>query len=307
MISIELLHVYMSVVDTKSFTLTANRLGVMPSSVSRQMNMLEQHLDTKLFNRTTRKIQLTEAGHTLAARLPEILKSLDDTFGFIGDLSSKPKGLLRITAPVVFSELYLHDMLMAFRKKYPEVTLDIHLSEGVVDIVEEGFDVAVRIGKLADSNLRAVKIANNQRDLVIAPVLEANLPPIATPEDITDLPCLTFRYKSGREIWQFKSQGHNQKVAVKGPLRANNSMLLVKAAIDGEGLALCPRWLTEPYLKNKSLNTVLEHYDITASDFDSAIYLVYPDSNLVTGKVRAFIDFTKEYFSQFAWAEMHKR
>jgi DNA-binding transcriptional LysR family regulator len=302
MISIELLHVYMSVVDTKSFTITANRFGVMPSSVSRQMNALEQHLGIKLLNRTTRNIQLTEAGNTLASRLPDILHSLDETFGFIGDLSSKPKGLLRITAPVVFSELYLHDLMMAFRKEYPEVTLDIQLSEGLVDIVEQGFDVAVRIGKLADSNLRAVKIANNQRDLVIAPHLAASLKPITQPEDVSRIPCLTFRYESGREVWQFKSKEHSEKVAVKGPLRANNSMLLLKAAIDGQGLALCPRWLTEPYLKNNTLITVLEHYDITASDFDSAIYLVYPNSKQVTGKVRAFIDFTKIYFSKFAWA-----
>lgn len=303
MISIELLHIYMSVVDTKSFTITANRLGVMPSSVSRQMNALELHVGTKLLNRTTRKIQLTEAGNTLAAKLPNILQSLDETFEYIGDLSSKPKGLLRVTAPVVFSELYLHDMMMAFRKEYPEVTLDIQLSEGFVDIVEQGFDVAVRIGKLADSNLRAVKIANNKRDLVIAPALENSLKPIEKPEDIADLPCLTFRYESGREIWQFKSKDHSVKVAVKGPLRANNSMLLVKAAADGQGLALCPRWLTEPYLKNNTLKTVFDNYEITASDFDSAIYLVYPDSKQVTGKVRAFIDFSKVYFSKFSWAD----
>lgn len=304
MISIQLLEMYMIVVDTRSFTDTAERLGIMPSSVSRQMNNLEEQLGTKLLNRTTRSIQLTEAGNTLAQRIPDILHSLEDTFATIQDQSTNPKGLLKITAPVVFGEIYFHDLIKGFCQTFPEITIELHLSEGFVDIAEMGFDLALRIGTLSDSSLKAVKLGANQRDIVISKALKQQLPKITSPESLQDLPCLTFRYQSGREVWQFKRGKEIIRVPVKGPIRVNNSKLIIQSAVSGQGIALCPRWLTEPYLKDNLVETLFSDYEVTASDFDSGVYLVFPFSKQLTSKVRAFVDYSKEYFQAFDWAKL---
>lgn len=304
MTSIQTLEMYMAVVDTRSFTETAQRFGVLPSSVSRQMNSLEEKLGTKLLNRTTRNIQLTEAGQTLALRIPDILQSLDDTFATVQELATKPKGLIKIAAPVVFAELYFKELISGFRAQYPDITLELHLSEGFVDIVEQGFDIALRIGTLHDSNFKAIKLAANHRDVVVSPALKPTLGEISAPEDLSRMPCLTFRYESGREIWQFRKEKESIRVPVKGPIRVNNSKLLVQSAAAGQGIALCPRWLTDSWLKEGELDILFDDFQVTATEFDSNIYLVYPYSKQVTSKVRAFIDFCKVYFQQFDWAKM---
>ena len=304
MVSLQALEMFLIVVDTRSFTETAQRLGVMPSSVSRQMNGLEEALGTKLLNRTTRNIQLTEAGQTLANRIPDILHSLEETFDTVQDLASKPKGLIKITAPVVFGELYFQELICGFRKQYPDIHFELHLSEGFVDIVEQGFDLALRIGTLPDSNFKAVKLASNHRDIVISPTLMQSVEDMTSPEELSNLPCLTFRYESGREVWTFKKGKNVLKVPVKGPIRVNNSKLLIQSAAAGQGIALCPRWLTEPYLQDNQVSVLFEDYEVTATDFDSNVYLIYPYSKHVTGKVRAFVDYCKAHFQQFEWASI---
>lgn len=302
MVSIQILELFLLVSETRSFSETANRLGITPSGVSRKMNDLEQKLGTKLLHRTTRSVQLTEAGARLTSKLPDVLSSLDDVFAEVQELSIKPKGLLKLSAPVVFGELHLGKLVEEFRSEYPEIKVEIELSERYVDIVEQGYDMALRIGTLEDSSLMAAKLANNVRDIVASPSFQLEHGKLTSPAQLAEQPCLTFRYDFGREIWKFRKRGKLKQVSVQGPLRINNSRMLAEAAASGQGIALLPRWLTEPYLERGELVTLFDSYEVTASEFNSAVYLVYPYSKQLPAKARAFIDFSKTYLANKKWA-----
>ena len=287
-----------------SFSEAGRQLGITPSSVSRQISALEDHLGVRLFTRTTRNLTLTGAGELWAERAGRILGELDEAREAVRDFDSQPRGTLRITAPIAFGRLYLSSALIGFLQRYPEVTVEYGLTDRVVDLVEEGVDIAVRIGRLPDSSLVARRLASMHRRIYAAPAyLERHGVP-RTPNDLKGHNCLTFRlneagslWRPGADVWHLEGPDDTYEIPVSGALKASSAEVLVRAAIAGLGLILVLDWIVHDPLADGRLVQVLEDYEVT-HDRNDAIYAVYPSGRYVSAKVRAFVNYAVDYFQR---------
>ena len=289
------MRLFTKVVETGSFSETARRLDLDQSSVSRQIGALEDRLGVRLLNRTTRRLNLTEAGRLYYERAGAIVAEVEDADAAVSQLSGSPRGVLRINAPVVFGRLQLAPALPKFLGRYPEVKIDLTLTDHYVDLIEEGSDVAIRMGEPRPSSLIARKLADNPWAICGSPdYLERSGSP-ATPEDLVAHNCLTRRPQAGGTfVWQFEGADGRHEVAVSGNLRTNNSEILRAAAIGGMGLVRLSEWIVRPEIRAGSLRLVLEDYEVSPMGSEGPIYAVFPHSRHVSAKVRAFVDFMAE-------------
>lgn len=298
---------FQSVVRSGSFSKAGRQLGMAPSSVSRQMSQLEDSLGVRLFTRTTRKLTLTGAGELWSERSGRILAELDEARDAVRDFDAQPRGTLRVTAPIAFGRLHLAPAVIEFLARYPEVNLEYGLTDRVVDLVEEGVDIAIRIGRLPDSSLVARRIAPMSRRIYGAPsYIERRGQPLH-PEDLVHHDCLTFRlneagslWRPGANLWRLEGPGGQFEVPVSGPLKASSAEVLVRAAVAGLGLILVLDWLVGEQLERGQLLHVMDDYDVAASGADGAIYAVFPSGRYVSAKLRAFVEFVVDYFSHIS-------
>ncbi len=288
---------------TGSFSAVARELGVAPSSVSRQIAELEDELGARLFHRTTRKLSLTEAGRIYRDSVERILSDIDDAHRELGALESEPRGRLRVTAPVNFARLHVAPAVPAFVSAYPKVQLELSSSDQIVDLVEDGYDLAIRIGALPDSSLVARRLAGMQRVICASPVYLQRAGVPAQPKDLSDHECLTFRvqtsvrlWRAGGGVWRLRDRGGEYEVAVTGPVVSNSADMLVSAAIGGLGLVLMPSWQMADEIDDGRLIRVLTEYEVRPSAAESAIYAVYPSARHLSSKVRVFIDYLAERY-----------
>ena len=284
---------FVTVATEGSFTGAALRLNTSNQLVSKYVAQLEEHLGARLFNRTTRKIHLTEAGEQCLQHCKHILECLSDMEGDIGELKQQAQGRLHISAPVSFATLHLAPLLRDFRKQHPAVSIDLQLNDRKVDVIEEGFDVALRIGRLKSSSLIAKKIAPIRMVLCASPdYLRKNGEP-HNPSELIKGHYLKYTYTdyghTASELLQALKQRHQDKAS---QLSANNGEVLVEAAVAGEGYALQPTFIAGAALKRGQLKTFLQDYEIEPL----ALYAVYPHRKLIATKLRAFIDFSGNYF-----------
>jgi DNA-binding transcriptional LysR family regulator len=287
------LEAFVKVAETRSFSEAARRLRSSKSVVSRQIAGLEADLGARLFHRTTRSMTLTEAGRGYFDRASRILADLEEANLSVSQLQTAPRGKLRINAPMSFGFLHLASALGDFISRYPEVEIDVTLNDRFVDLVEEGFDIAVRIGNLEDSSLVARKLAPIRRAICASPnYLKARGTP-ASPENLKAHDCLcNSNLPAGRE-WRFVSaDGKPFTVEVKGPLTANNGDALKVAALKGLGFAHLPTFIVGSDLQAGALVTVLDKF----IPQDLTLNAVYPHSRHLSPKVRAFVDFLAERF-----------
>jgi DNA-binding transcriptional LysR family regulator len=295
------MRLFVATVRGGSFSEAARQVGCTPSAVSRQVGALEADLGVRLFTRTTRRLNLTEAGAKLYEQSERILGEIEEMREAVRAVDSRPRGLLSVTAPVVYSRLHLAPRLPKFLARYPEVHLNVVLSDTVVDLVENDIDVAVRIAALPDSTLIARRIASVTRVICASPdYLERRGKPI-TASDLRDHDCLPFRFhtaanawRAGSNIWRLQGGDALHEISVAGPFTANNADVLVTAALAGLGLILVPTWLVSDHLDDGSLVPVLGDYQVSPSDVETAVYAVYPSGRFLSPKVRAFIDFLVE-------------
>lgn len=291
------------VVRSESFSEAGRRLGLAPSSVSRQINGLEDALGVRLFNRSTRKLSLTEAGQMYHDRVSRILADIDEANQAVAELDAEPRGTLRVNVPVVFGRVHVAPLVPEFLARYPEVQMDFTTSDQLIDLVDEGADVAIRIGELKDSSLIARKLAPLRRVICGSPsYLSAHGVP-QRPEDLASHNCLTFRFNAasslwrpGADLWRLRGPEGVVEVAVAGRLRANNVDVLLDAARAGLGLVLVPLWMVGDEIRADRLRPVLSQYRVSPTTIDAAIYAVYPASRHLSPKVRVFIDFLVERF-----------
>ncbi len=289
------IRMFVRVAEAGSFTAAARQLDVAVSSVSRQINALEDDLNVRLFQRTTRKLSLTEAGHLYYEHVVKILGDFDEARLAVSQTGS-PTGILRITSPTGIGRELLISVIPAFLEQYPGVRVVMSLSDYVIDLVESGIDVAIRVGKLGDSTLKARKIGDSRRVVCASPryLKKAGIP--KHPADLEHHNCITFREHPGHNLWSFNGAEGNVNVRVTGNFFTRSSDGIAAAALAGMGLILLPDWNIGAELRQKQLKVVLSDYEVNPRF--SPVWAMHTHQRHVPPKVRAFIDFLIEQLSE---------
>ena len=287
--SIEL---FVRTIEVGNFSELGRQLQMAPSSISRQINALEEELGVRLLQRTTRKINLTEAGQIYYEKARKILSDLDDAHLAITQLQSSPKGLLRINVAIPFGERNIVPLIPGFLALYPELNIDLTLEDRKIDLVEERVDLAIRIGRLDDSSIVARKLADNKFVVCAgSKYLETHGTP-SLPDDLFQHNCITNKNIYHSDIWQFSKDGSLQEISVSGNFKANSGGALYSAMLSNLGIAALPTWYVGDDIKQGNLERVLPDYEIILPAMkDSAIYALYPAGQYLPPKVRAFIDY----------------
>src|SRR5438094_7183195 len=280
------------VVENGSFSAAARHLKISKSAVSAQVQRLEERLGIRLLNRTTRRISMTEAGAAYYRHCARILAEAEAAEQAASALQREPRGTLRISAPDSFGWMHVAPAVPDFLKRYPELSIDIALSPAHVNLVDEGLDLAIRIGVLEDSPLVVRKLAPSRLVVCAAP---AYLKQHGTPREPGDLAkhnCLCTSLLPWGDEWRLAGKRGEVRVAVGGSLRSNNAEVLRAAALDGIGIGLLPTWAVAQPLRAGALRRVLDVWEPPAS----TIYAVYPGNRLMSMKVRAFVDHLIRHF-----------
>lgn len=289
------LRVFAKVVEAGSFSEAGRQLGTAASSVSRQINDLEESLGVLLFQRTTRKLSLTEAGELYYERAVRIIADLDEAKLAVSQLDGTPTGILRLNVPGSLSRRHIIPILTAFQEKYPGVKVVLLASDQVMDMIEHRIDITIRLGALSDSSLVARKIGSGQRVLCASAAYLEKVGHPQKPQDLVEHNCLTFRTNPGHNVWKFKdTRGAVSDVRATGNLFGNDGETLVAAAAAGHGIILVPEWLVSCELKAGALQELMTDY--TAVPRETPLYAIYPRQLYLPPKVRAFIDFLVEQF-----------
>ncbi len=291
--------IFAKVVETGAFARAAAELELSKATVSKAIARLEAAMGTSLFHRTSRKLALTQSGRTALERAQRLLAEGEAVEAEAAAESVVPRGLVRLAMPMSFGILHVAPLIPQFLALYPEVSLDLNLSDQRVDLVGEGFDLGLRIGNLPDSSLLARRLCGVRIVLVGSPAyLEAHGRP-THPRDLMSHPVLTYAYALTPEVWRFAhpSQGE-QSVSVSGPLRVNNADAMTPALLAGTGLALQPEFLVWPDLSSGALEAVMCDWQTPPT----ALHLVSPPGRLRPARVRVLHDFLVERLSTAPWA-----
>lgn len=285
--------IFAAVVEGRSFSAAARRLGLSKSVVSKAVSDLERSLGVRLLNRTTRAMSLTDAGSALYAHCVRIVEELQQARLTVGQFNSAPQGLLRVSASVAFGTLHVAPALPEFLARYPDVRIDMVIGDRIVDLAEEGFDVAIRISREPAQNLVARRLASVNRKIVATPgYFEKHGIPV-TPADLALHNCLTYTHFNPQDTWRLQGPDGEITVPIKGNLRLNDDEALSEAVLGGLGVALLPTFIIGEALHAGRLQAVLSDY-VPSERFIHAVYL---PSRHVSASVRAFIDFLLERFA----------
>tara|TARA_R110001583_G_scaffold45917_2_gene144324 strand:- start:27367 stop:28275 length:909 start_codon:yes stop_codon:yes gene_type:complete len=289
---INAMHAFVTVVNEGSFTRAADRLEMSPQLVSKYVSQLEKHLGARLLNRTTRMIHLTEAGVSYHQKAQQVLNDIDDIESQIGDLQTQAQGLLRISAPVSFAIHHMAPLLSEFQKAHPGVGIDLQLNDRKVDVIEEGFDIVLRIGHLKSSSLIAKRIAPVRLVMCASPGYLKQYGTPQRPEDLRDHRYLRYSYMdldASQSVYRWlQSSGRDNS----SDMISNNGDVLVAAAIAGAGIALQPTFISGSAIEDRKLQVILSEYEPEPM----ALYAVYAHRQLLASKVRSFIDFIEGFF-----------
>ena len=285
--------VFARVVEAGSFSRAADALGMSKSAVSKQIARLEDRLGARLLNRTTRQLSLTEAGTAFYSGCQQLVSDAESAEAAVTHLAQAPRGTLHVNAPMTFGQQHVAPALPAFMAQHPDLAVDLQLNDRTVDLVDEGFDVAIRIGQLADSSLIAKRLAPLRGRLVASPEYLDHHGRPAHPSDLKHHTCLIYSYFAAGRSWPFRGPDGPIRVPVDGRLEANNGDVLLTAARGGMGIAQLPTFICGDDLRAGRLESVL---DAWLDPSDGAVHAVYPASRTVLPKVRVFIDFLAARF-----------
>jgi len=285
---------FVKVVELGSFARAAERLDLSTSAVSRQLAELERHLEVRLLNRTTRRLSLTEPGQAFHERCVQLLADLDEAEASVRSATVVPRGTLRLTCGVTFGELYLAPAIAEFATLHPQLLFDLDLSDRAVDLVDEGFDLAIRIGAPGQRALVARRIGWTQLICCAAPAYLRRHGTPQTPDDLLQHQCLAYTYVATPNAWTFEAPG-GEPHTVRVPVchRANSGRMLVALAVAGLGLTMEPDFIVAPEVRSGALVRVLPQVRAPRSP----IAAVYPSRRHLSAKVRAFADFLVARFA----------
>lgn len=281
------------VAESGSFSSAARLLGRSKAVVSKQVAMLESSLGVQLLVRTTRQVRLTEVGRRYQERCAQVLAELDDLESNVQQSQASPRGVLRVTGPQTFAELHLSAAISAFLERYPELKVELALTDRVLDLVDNGFDVAIRVGQLEDSSLLARRLASSSIVICAAPAYLARRGVPRTPEQLSahDLVLDTNIRQPG--TWRFRRGSRTVNVRVAGRLQVNSAVMVRHFLIGGAGIGLCPEFVVREDLEAGRLVPVLQKF----SGYELGVYAVYPHARHVPSRVRVFVDFLADYLA----------
>ena len=288
------LETFSAVVENGSFTAAADALSMSKPVVSKQVSLLERHLGVQLLHRTTRRLHLTQAGEVFASYSHRIMSDLREAEQSVLPLQSEPQGRLRVLAPESLAISLLPEVLQSFQQQFPRIELDIYVSGRLVNLVEEGIDVALRVGELEDSSLIARLLMPCGLHACASPEYLKKYGKPEHPSELETHNCLIYSQRPNPDSWLFRDgQGKNISIKVNGNLRSDTGNILMNAALNGNGIFIGPTFMITSALKEGRLETVLDQY----TPLTTGLYAVYPQSKLVSAKVRAFVDFIAESWS----------
>jgi DNA-binding transcriptional LysR family regulator len=282
------IQVFAQVVESGSFAKAADHLGLSTSAASRQVAELEAHLQTRLLNRTTRRVSLTESGRAFYERAVQLLADLGEAEQEASRAAVTPRGTIKLTTAVNFGVRHVAPAIAAFMASHRDVAFDVSLSDRIVDLVEEGFDLGIRIGGPGAQNLVARKLGETRMVPCASPgYLKARGSP-QVPEDLAGHDCFTYEYLSAPGLWRFRdASGAERAVRVSGRLHSNNGDLLAEAAVHGAGIVFEPAFIVGPDVRAGRLVPLLQDFVPPPVP----IYAVYPSRKHLSAKVRVFVDF----------------
>ncbi|NUU39289.1 LysR family transcriptional regulator [Pseudomonas sp. C2B4] len=276
-----------------SLAATARELGITPPAVSKRLTALEARLGIRLVNRTTRSMSLTSEGELYFSQAARILTQINELEQLVSSSRATPKGLIRVNASLGFGRRHIGPALAAFYAQYPEVEIQLEISDHPLDLATHGFDLGIRFGTLPDAAFHARKIASNRRLLCASPLY---LDKHGTPQKLSDLQhhnCIFIRQnESPYGVWSFTNGGHTDNIKVHGALGCNDGEVALNWALEGYGILLRAEWDIARYVRSGRLRLVLEDQTPTRAD----VYAVYPQQLHLSARVRSLIDFLIERF-----------
>ncbi len=279
--------VFASVVEENGFSAAAKRLGHSPSHISKEVTKLEQRLDVRLLNRSTRSIHLTDEGQAYYDRCRLILETVQEAESVAAEGQASPSGSLRITAPVSFGLGQLRHTLPQFIKAFPDIRLDVEFNDRMVNIVDEGIDVAIRIGRLQDSSLIARKLADYRGVIVGAPSYWNQHGRPAHPSELNAHKCISYSNMANPSVWEFNDKSDPIKVSLNLAAQCNSAELETELAVAGIGVTRLPLFACEKEVAAGNLEIVLEDFE----QEPLGLYAIYPHRAHLPAKIRVFIEF----------------
>ncbi|MEX3638241.1 LysR family transcriptional regulator [Paraburkholderia sp. BR14320] len=292
------LAMFAKVAEEGSFAAAARAMGVSVATVSRGVARLEDRLGARLFNRTSRQLSLTEFGRTICEKAAEIYRQAEEAESAAREMSVQPRGLVRLAVPMSFGLRWVAPLLPGFFRAYPEVSIDLHLSDASVDLVADGFDAALRIAALPDSSLVARRLCAVTQFVVASPAYLKREGRPAHPRELVERPCLSYAYRARSDVWRFtNAAGEEEPVMPIGPLRVTNSDALLPTLLDGLAIAELPEFIAGEYLADGRLEAILTDWSLTKG----GLYFVTPSARARPAKVAALSDYFAEHLSEPSW------
>lgn len=280
-----------------SLAATARELNLTPPAVSRRLALLEERLGVRLLNRTTRRIGLTTEGEVYFTSAQRILGEIDEMERLVSSSRAAPKGLLRINAPLGFGRSYVGPAISSFSKSYPEVEVQLHLTDRPVNLPDDSIDIAIHFGEMPDSRLIARKIAANRRLLVASPAYLRAVGMPLHPHDLAQHECIVLRQNSGAYgNWRLSRGDRSETVKVHGKLSTNDGEVALRWALDGRGILMRAEWDVAKYLRSGRLQQVMTDYETPAAD----IHAVFSERLNLSAKVTAFVEYLRDYLGKHA-------
>lgn len=285
------MRLFARVVETGGFSAAGRQVGLNASSVSRQVGQLEDALGTRLLNRSTRKIGLTEAGRVYYERASRIVADVEEANAAVSELSEAPRGTLRLNVPVVFGRRYIAPYMREFLDTYPELRVELNVTDHYVDLIEEGADLAIRIGGPTQSSYIVRRLATIDRVLCGSPEYFARCGRPRRPEDLGRHNCIVYRDRPGEVVWELIGGDGTYAVPVSGNFASNNAGAIAAAMESGIGIALLPVWLVGREIQRDKAEIILRDYRAHPTGFADEVYAVFPHARNLSAKVRACVDF----------------
>lgn len=290
---------FAKVAEEGSFAGAATAMGVSVATVSRAVTRLEERLGGRLFNRTSRRLALTDYGHMLAERAAKIYADAEEAEDFARETSSRPRGLVKLAAPLSFGARWVAPLLPEFFRTYPDISVDLHLTDVHADLIGEGFDAALRIAILEDSSLAARLIAPVRRFVVASPAYLSRYGRPQHPQDLNDHQCLTYVNRTRRDVWRFTHPGGEEcMVTPGGALRVTNVEALLPMLVAGMGIAELPEFVATQYFPDEQLEPILTDWRLP----EGGLYFVTPTARARPAKVSALADFFISRLAEAQWS-----
>ncbi|MFT5720477.1 MAG: DNA-binding transcriptional LysR family regulator [Motiliproteus sp.] len=286
--------VFCRVATSGNFSKAARELRISPAMVTKHIASLEGLLGIRLLNRTTRKVSMTEAGESYLRLCQNLLSEIEEGESALSELSHHPSGTLKLTAPIDFGVLRLAPAIAGYLQRYPDVSIDINYQDLKINLVEDGFDIAIRIGALSDSSLVAVPLMKQRLICCASPAYlqQQGLP--KHPTELRQHNCLTYSHSATNNDWHFSKAGESYAIKASGRLNANNGHAMAAVAAQGGGIILKPQFIVQDLIARGELVAILEDYQLPPTD----VYAVYPHRRFLPAKMRSFIDYLKAHFQE---------